>query len=173
MSALIARASVDAIVTFPSTDPRLHDRLEELADFAAHALKPEGVMAVLTSGVHLPSVVERLNHPELKWQVEFDYRPPAPSLYGRPLNLPLRRFPLLVYGRRRYRLQRGDDVIEVPGTEDGASDSNGVRRLDVGLAMIIERLTQPGNLVCDPPGQPGARGEHSSVPPRKSAASRE
>ena len=150
MHGRVARGSVDAIVTFPSSDPGLHGRLEELAGFAAHALKPEGVMAVLTSGVHLPSVIESLKHPELKWLVEFDYRPPAPSRSGPSLNLTIRRWPVLIYGRFRHRLQGGDDVIEVPGSEDSASNAKSGRRLDVGMAMIMERLTQPGQLVCDP-----------------------
>ena len=150
MATKVAQGSVDAIITFPSADTSMHDRFGELAAFAARVLKPDGVMAVLTSGLHLPSVIERLTHPDLRWVAEFDYRPPTPSRSGPPLNLTLSRSPVLIYGRFRYQLQGGDDVIEVSGPEDGTSDAKGGRRLDVGMAMIMERLTLPGKLVCDP-----------------------
>ena len=104
MTGRVAEGSVDAIITFPSPDPNTHERFVELATFAAHALKPEGVMAVLTSGLQLPFVIERLTHPDLKWMAEFDYRPPNPSRSGPPMNLTLKRWPLLIYGKRRFHL---------------------------------------------------------------------
>ena len=150
MTRKVAEGSVDAIIMFPSPDSSMFGCFVDLAAFAAHALKPDGVMAVLTSGLQLPFVIERLTHPDLHWVAEFDYRPPTPSRSGPPLNLTLRRSPVLIYGRSRYQLRGGDDVIEVSTSEDGASGTSGGRRLDVGMAMIVERLTLPGQLVCDP-----------------------
>ena len=44
----------------------------DLAAFAAHALKPGGVMVVMNDAMQLPQVLERLNHPDLNWISEFD-----------------------------------------------------------------------------------------------------
>ena len=150
MTRRVAQNSVDAIISFPSPNPSLHGRFEELAAFAAHALRPEGVMAVLTSGLQLPSVIERLTHPDLKWVAEFDYRPPKPSQSGPPLSMTLKRWPLLIYGKRRYHLQGGEDVIDVSECEGLTFENTGGHRLEDGIAMIMVRLTLPGQLVCDP-----------------------
>ena len=150
MTGRVPQESVDAIISFPSPNPSLHGLFEELAVFAAHALRPAGVMAVLTSGLQLPSVIQRLSHPDLKWVAEFDYRPPKPSQSGPPLSLTLKRWPLLIYGKRRYHLQGGDDVIDVSGYEGLTYENTGGQRLEDGIAMIMDRLTVPGQLVCDP-----------------------
>ena len=150
MTGRVPQESVDAIISFPSPNPSLHGLFEELAAFAAHALRPAGVMAVLTSGLQLPSVIQRLSHPDLKWVAEFDYRPPKPSQSGPPLSLTLKRWPLLIYGKRRYHLQGGDDVIDVSGYEGLTYENTGGQRLEDGIAMIMDRLTVPGQLVCDP-----------------------
>ena len=150
MASRVAEGSVDAIITFPSSHPTLLERFVELATFAAHALKPDGVMAVLTSGLQLPFVIERLTHPDLKWVAEFDYRPTKPSRSGPSMNLKLRRWPLLIYGKRSFRLRGGDDVIEVSDSEWSSNGTTGGLMLDVGFSRIMERLTRPGQLVCNP-----------------------
>ena len=107
-------------------------------------------MAVLTPAIHLVSVIGRLQHPELQWVLEFDYRLPNPINSGPPHREVLRRMPLLISGKAEFRLRGGDDVIEVPLHE---SSDGGIRRNnqhEVGMALIMEWLTQPGGTVCDP-----------------------
>ena len=107
-------------------------------------------MAVLTSGAHLPWVLRCLEHPEIDWVTEFDYRPPKPSKSGSPHYVNVRRRPLLIYGKRGFQLQKGDDVVKVPLAEDDGTFTRSGQRLEAGMAVIIERLALPGQTVCDP-----------------------
>ena len=116
----VAPASVNAIITHPpAADERSLTSFSDLASFAAHALRPDGVMVVVASASSLPQFLEGLRHPELRWVLEFDMlfgRGHGRS--GRPHFVNLRRRPLLVYGKMQFRLTGGDDVIAVPPPEE-------------------------------------------------------
>ena len=71
---LVAPESVDVIATHPPAAASEVQVFSELAGFAAHALRPEGVMAVLASASHLPQVIGHLQHADLQWVMEFDLR---------------------------------------------------------------------------------------------------
>ena len=61
----VAPASVNAIITHPpAADERSLTLLSELAAFAAHALRPDGVMVVVASASSLPQFMEGLRHPD-------------------------------------------------------------------------------------------------------------
>ena len=146
---LVGAATVDAIVTNPPHTAEYLPVFSDLAAFAAHALKPEGVMVVMSGVTHLPEVLRQLTHPGLKWVCEFDYRPDGPPAnLDFPHRVRLRRSPLLVYGRDRFRLDGGDDVIEAPPL--GGISQWDRQRMDAGMALIAERFTRPGQVVCDP-----------------------
>ena len=142
-------ATVDAIITNPPHTAEYLPVFSDLAAFAAHALKLEGVMVVMSGVTHLPEVLRQLTHPGLRWVCEFDYRTDGPlANLDFPHRVKLRRSPLLVYGRDRFRLDGGDDVIEVPPVGDGSRRNR--QRMDAGMALIVERFTRPGQVVCDP-----------------------
>ena len=148
---LVAEASIDAIVTNPPNSPGSLPLFSDLAAFAAHALRPGGVMAVLANAMRLPAIIGRLAHPGLEWVAEFDYRyggPPVSS--GYPHRVSLGRKPLLIYGKPGFRLQGGNDVIEVPPPDGPAAGRQGRQRDDAGMALIVERFARPGQVVCDP-----------------------
>ena len=148
---LVAEASVDAIVTNPPNSPGSLPLFSDLAAFAAHALRPGGVMAVLANAMRLPAIIGHLTHPGLEWVAEFDYRyggPPVGS--GYPHRVSLGRKPLLIYGKPGFRLQGGNDVIEVPPPDGPAVERQGRQRDDAGMALIVERFARPGQVVCDP-----------------------
>ena len=71
---LVAEASVDAIVTNPPNSPGSLPLFSDKAAFAAHALRPGGVMAVLANAMRLPAIIGHLTYPGLEWVAEFDYR---------------------------------------------------------------------------------------------------
>ena len=58
--------------------------------------------------------------------------------------------PILVLGKAGFRLQDGDDVIEVPTGDGSDPEKQPKARLEAGMALIMERLTRPGQTVCDP-----------------------
>ena len=80
LSGLVAPASVDAIITNPPSFLEALPVFSDLAAFAAHALKLDGVMVVMNDGMQLPQVLERLNHQDLKWISEFDLQHQAVSV---------------------------------------------------------------------------------------------
>ena len=112
---VVAAGSVHVIVTHPPGTAESLPLYSELAAFADHALREDGMMAVMGNANLLPQLVERLQHPGLRWVAEFDYHwdgEPFRSSY--PHRITMRRRPLLVYGKRRFQLNGGDDVINVP-----------------------------------------------------------
>ena len=148
---LVAPASVDAVITHPPTDARDLHSFPELAAFAAHALRPAGVLAVLASASNLPQVIGHLQHPDLRWVMEFDVQfSGAQGRSGRPYWVNLRRRPLLVYAKPRFSLTGGDDVIVVPPPEELSGGLGRRHPVEVGMALAVQRITRPGQVVCDP-----------------------
>ena len=151
LSGLVAPASVDAIITNPPYGSEFLPVFSDLAAFAAHALKQDGVMVVMNSGMHLPQVLECLNHADLKWISEFDLQHQGVSVgAGPPHWVTLRRRPLLVYGKPGFSLNGGDNVIAVPLSGELPPEQLTRNLLDEAMALIVERFARPGQVVCDP-----------------------
>ena len=145
LSELVAPASVDAIITNPPSFLEALPVFSDLAVFAAHALKSDGVMVVMNDGMQLPQVLERLNHADLKWISEFDLQHQAVSVgVGPPHWITLRRRSLLIYGKSGFRLNGGDNIIALP-TPDQLPEGHLQRNLlDEAMALIFERFARPG-----------------------------
>ena len=148
---LVAPESVDVIATHPPAAASEVQVFSELAGFAAHALRPEGVMAVLASASHLPQVIGHLQHADLQWVMEFDLRfSQAQGRPGPPYWVDLHRRPLLVYAKTRFPFTGGDDVIVVPAPGELPEGQERWHPVEVGMAMVVQRFTRPGQVVCDP-----------------------
>ena len=144
--------SVDLILAFPPTDERNLPLYSDLAGFAAHALAPGGRMALLVNAEFLPAILQRLNHDEVTWITEFDYRSPgrgARLLRSHPVTVC--RWPLLLYRKGKgTSLPAGVDFLSEP-LEVGATGSrNHSQLLELGMNHVVERLVRPGGTVCDP-----------------------
>ena len=148
----VAPASVNAIITHPpAADERSLTSFSDLASFAAHALRPDGVMVVVASASSLPQFMEGLRHPDLRWALEMDIQfSKARGRSGRPHFINVHRRPLLVYGKMQFRLTGGDDVIAVPAPEELSEGQERWHPVEVGMSMLVERFTRPGQVVCDP-----------------------
>ena len=148
---LVPGNTVDAVVTYPPSDPAHAHLLPALADFAAHALRASGAMFVLADSRRLPDVLAKLEHSDLPWVCALPYRHPG---RGGPLGgrhrLTLRSKLLLIYGKTQFSLENGDDAVSVPDFEEGTGGNPLSPRLDPGMEMIIRRFTRPGQMVCDP-----------------------
>ena len=144
----VARESVDAIVTHLPLNEDALPLLPSLAEFADHALKSTGCLIVVGSGVLLPRMMESLTLPRLQWFWEADllFRG-KPAGSGRPYYLRLHRRPVLVYGKRSFGLDPGDDLIEVPADEDLPP---GLDPNDAAMELILARFCRLGQVVCDP-----------------------
>ena len=151
LSELVAPASVDAIITNPPNNPQDLPVYSDLAAFAAHALKPDGVMVVMNNAMLLPQVLEGLNHPDLKWISEFDLQHQRVSVGGvAPYWISLRRRSLLIYGKPGFKLNGVDNVIALPTSDELPEEQLRRQWLDMAMALIVERFVRPGQVVCDP-----------------------
>ncbi len=142
--------SVDAIVTFPPANAASGPLLKDLALFAVHALGSAGGMFVLTGSENLPHFAEGLRHPDLRWVCALPYLHPGRPTRLRNHGVSLTHKLILVYGKPGFRLRGGTDVISIPPIAEGAGGDAHSQRLDLGMRLIIERFTQPGQVVCNP-----------------------
>ena len=147
---IVEAESVDAIVTFPPANAAFGPLLTDLALFAVHALGSAGGMFVLTGSENLPHFAEGLRHPDLRWVCALPYLHPGRPTRLRNHDVSLTHKLILVYGKRGFRLRGGTDVISIPPFAEGAGGDARSQRLDLGMRLIIERFTQPGQVVCDP-----------------------
>ena len=151
LSGLVAPASVDAIITNPPSFLGALPVFSDLASFAAHALKQDGVMVVMTDGIFLPQVLEGLHHPDLNWISEFDLQHQRVSIgVGPPHWITRRRSSLLIYGKPGFRLDGGDNSIALPSSDELPLEQLRRNLLDEAMALIVERFARPGQVVCDP-----------------------
>ena len=149
---LVEPGTVDAIITHPpAADGRALTLLADLAAFAVHALKPDGVMVVVASASSLPQFFEGLRRPELRWLFELDLQfSQAQGGSGPPHFIRLRRRPLLVYGKPGVSFRGGDDVIAAPASGELPESRQKWHPVEAGMSMLVERFTRPGQVVCDP-----------------------
>ena len=148
LHSLVTAGSVDAVITHPPHTVEALPLLSDLADFAAHALKGTGVMAVAGNGVILPRMLERLAHPDLRWLAEFDLVfHGKPTSSGQPHFMHLHRQPVLVYGKGEFRPDGMRDLLEVPPREELPG---GMTEHEAAMTMVLERFCRPGQTVCDP-----------------------
>ena len=148
---VVAPASVHVIVTHPPGAPESLPLYSQLAAYADHALREDGILVVMGNTTLLPQLMEHLQHPGLKWVAEFDYHwdgEPFRSSY--PHRITMRRKPILVYGKRRFQLNGGDDVINVPSLDEIAAGQPRLHQHDMGMSMVVQRFARPGQVVSDP-----------------------
>ena len=141
--------SVDMIIACPDRDD-LITALPGLAKLARLALAPQGLLAlaILDTGP-LPRVMDRLAGGGIQWLMDLSLLFPYPvGRSAEPHLVSLRRDPLLLYGRPGAKVEAESDVIEVPAAAAAAGDP--AAALGAGLALAVEQLAQPGQVVCDP-----------------------
>ena len=139
---------IDAVISHPPHTEEALPLLAHLASFAAHALKPSGVMVVVGNGIILPRMLERLEHRDLGWLAEFDlvfHGKPVGS--GPPHYMRLHRRPVLVYGKGQVRLSGTDDLFEVPPRD---ALPRGITEQEAAMALLVQRFCRAGNTICDP-----------------------
>ena len=146
---LVTAGSVDAVISHPPHAEEALPLLADLAGFAAHALKPSGVMAVVGTGVLLPQMLERLTHRDLRWLAEFDLVfNGAPAGSGRPHYMKLRRRPMLVYHKGQFRVSGMPDLLEVPPPD--ALPKGRTTEQEAAMDILVKQFCLPGQKVCDP-----------------------
>lgn len=146
----------DALITDPDYSRQAIGMYEDLSLLASKVLKPGGIMAVLCGQCYLPDVIRALTaHMPYRWTL--CYRMAS----GKAVKVPQKNVliqgwkPIIVLGGTDHWI--GIDVVE---PKNGPSDVINVGGLDKtfhpwqqcpkGFARLLEILTNPNDLVCDP-----------------------
>ena len=152
MQALLAdpafASTLDAIITDPPYPKEFLDLYEDLARLAKSALKPHGILAVMVGQSYLPEILARMTrHMEYAWTLA--YLTPggqAVQIWNRKVNTFWK--PVLLFGGPQKAGWIGDVVSSDVNDNDKAHHHWG--QSESGMARLVERLTKPGDLVCDP-----------------------
>ena len=147
----VAPGSVDLIFTDPPYEPEALPAYIDLANFAAHALKPGGVVAVLTGNLFLPDVLRNLTgNPAIKYLWQMAYVMPGASTMVRPPRMHQHWKPLLVFCKGNYAGEWHNDVITVPTRREQENDDHKWQQQYEGIKLALSKWATPGQLVCDP-----------------------
>ena len=147
------RGQVDAIITDP---PYLAEYLPlygELAQLAAQLLRPHGVLVVMTPHLHLPEVLNRMTpHLRYRWCCTYHMGDTKANVSAAKIATTWK--PLLLYVRddaENLRFVCSDHFSGARGTSDGVEKTlhHWQQSLD-GFMQIVERFTEPNELVVDP-----------------------
>ena len=137
--------NVDAIITDPPYAAEFLPALGDLAKWADLVLKPDGVMAVLLGQSHLPEAYRQLSSGRpYRWTCCLLTEGPAYVSHARKTSSNWK--PILVYGQGK----RIHDVIRAEGDHSNAKEEHKWGQAYSGFHTLIEMLTDPENLICDP-----------------------
>jgi DNA methylase len=141
--------SVDVIVTDPPYPRKFLSCWSELADFAAHALKPGGLLVAMSGLTYLLDVLDSLRERlEYHWVLAYTWND-AGAVRQFPRKAHSRWKPVLVFVNGEYGGSTWfGDVVKSPESETGILHKWG--QSEQGMADIVERFSAPNDIVCDP-----------------------
>jgi len=152
---------VDAIITDPPypaeflelfgvLDPADQFAREGLAEVAKRILKPGGVCAVMIGQSYLPEIVARMSE-ALTYRWTLAYLTPggqAVQIWDRKVNTFWKPILLFTNGPTESNDWIGD--VTSSAVNDNDKNHHHWGQSESGMADLVERLTKPGQLVCDP-----------------------
>ena len=145
----VAAGSVDWVITDPPYPAEFLPVYSELAEFAAHALKPGGGLLCMIGQSYLPEILARLT-PHLAYHWTVAYLTPggqSAQLWERKVNTFWKPVLWFVKGARD-----GDWIGDVTRSDvnDNDKDHHHWGQSESGMVDLFQRFTYPGQLVCDP-----------------------
>jgi site-specific DNA-methyltransferase (adenine-specific) len=141
--------TVDAIITDPPYPEEFLPLFADLSEVAARILKPGGICAVMVGQSYLPQIMAALGR-HLIWHWPISYETPggqAVQLWQRKVNTFWK--PVLIYVKGTYGGDWFGDVAR-SAVNDNDKRHHHWGQSESGIADLIERLTKPGQLICDP-----------------------
>jgi site-specific DNA-methyltransferase (adenine-specific) len=134
----------DAVITDPPYPAEFLPVFSELAEACAAAHVP--VVAVMSGQSYLPEVVTRLcQHLKYRWTIAY-LTPGGQAVQQWPAKANAFWKPVFVFGESYEWF--GD--VAASKTNDNDKRYHGWGQSESGMADLVERLTKPGQLVCDP-----------------------
>jgi ParB family chromosome partitioning protein len=147
------RGQVDAMITDPPYLSEYIPLYGELAKLAAELLRPHGVLVVMTPHLHLLEVGNRMTpHLRYRWICTYYMGDTKANVSAAKIATSWK--PLLVFTRNdaeNLRFVCSDYFSAAHNTADGVQKElhHWQQSLD-GFIQIVERFTEPGELVVDP-----------------------
>lgn len=142
-------ASVDVIVTDPPYPREYLPLYEDLARGGARVLKPGGSMLVMVGQSYLPEILALMT-PHMRYQWMVAYLTPggqSAQLWQRKVNTFWK--PVLWFVNGDYAGGWIGDVAR-SAVNDNDKRFHGWGQSESGMADLLDRFTQPGDLVLDP-----------------------
>lgn len=143
--------SIDLILTDPPYPEEHLECFKWLADCAAKWLKPGGTLAVMSGQAHLPKVIDRLcSNDALSYRWTMAYLTPggqAVQVFPRKVNTFWKPIILMQKGNIG-----GDWIGDVSKSDPNDNDKRFHHwgQSESGIADLINRLSLPGQVICDP-----------------------
>lgn len=145
----IADDSVDCIITDPPYPKEYVDLFDDLGALAARVLKPGGSLVVMTGQLYLPRYLELLaKHLNYHWLLA--YTTPggqAVQIWNQEVNTFWK--PLLWFVKDQRDARWVSDVINTPVNANDKQHHHWGQSVS-GMTAIVEKFSNPGDLVLDP-----------------------
>lgn len=150
----LADSSVDAIVTDPPYPAEFLPLFNELAHFAAGALKDGGLLAMMVGQSYLPYILKTFTDqdspPELNYLWTLAYVTPggqSAQLWTRKVNTFWK--PILLFAKGEYDGSWLGDVVK-SDVNDNDKTHHYWGQSESGMRDLLRRVSKEGELVCDP-----------------------
>ena len=138
-------SELDAIITDPPYGRDYIGLYETLAELSSKSLSKTGVLAVMCGQSYLPEMLAMMTrHIQYRWIMA--YLTPggqSPQIWDRKINTFWK--PILLFGARE---EIGDVVKSDVNDNDKRFHNWG--QSESGMARLVEALTKPTDLICDP-----------------------
>lgn len=139
-------SSVDAIITDPPYPEEYLPLYGELARQAKTCLSDDGILAVMCPQSHLPRILELMTpHINYRWTMAY-LTPGGQSVQIWPKKVNTFWKPILLFGGSPEWI--GD--VAKSHTNDNDKIHHHWGQSESGMMDLVQKLTRPGQLVCDP-----------------------
>ena len=152
-------ATLDAIITDPPYPEEYLPCYSDLSAFAAHALKPGGVLLAMVGQAHLPEVITRLSeHLRYHWTLAYIMPGASAKMWGLQVIVGWKPVLMFVNGES-WAPANGLMPSDVAYSTKPDKEHHDWGQSTSGMEALVEKVTQPGAIVCDPFCGGGATGE--------------
>ena len=142
-----------AIITDPPYPERFLDLWEHLAIFSDAVLQDSGWLVVMSGQLHLPKVMEKLNHSGMRycWTISLRTLGAGNNVFMAP-KIPVNTFwkPILIYCKGEKPQGWPDELSDILDSPRPMKDNHDWgQNVDV-FTTLVEKFAPPGQLVVDP-----------------------